>query len=114
MPRFHHANLSITPDNAAAQESFLVEMLGYRRMQLDDRLRSVGARWFEAEDGSQIHLSNMPHVAVEYGAQLPEIEERLRQAEIAFKEGEFAGVRVLFVTDPAGNSWELRGSSPQS
>ena len=114
MPRFHHANLSITPENAAAQEAFLTDMLGYRRMEMDERLRAVGARWFEGEDGCQIHLSNRPHVAVEFGERLPDIEERLRQAGIPFQGGEFGGVRVLILNDPAGNMWELRGPSPKS
>ena len=112
MPRFHHANLSITPDNAAAQEAFLTDMLGYRRMKMDEQLRQLGARWFEAEDGTQIHLSNMPHVAVEFGDRLAAVAERLREAGVPFKDGEFGGVRVLILNDPAGNMWELRGPPP--
>ena len=71
------------------------------------------ARWFEAEDGSQIHLGIDPehrpaaiaHTAIEVDEA---IEPRLDAAGIGYKAGEFGGVRVVVCDDPAGNHWELR------
>jgi catechol 2,3-dioxygenase-like lactoylglutathione lyase family enzyme len=105
----HHVNLNVSPENVDAQEAFLTDVLGYRRMELDDYLRGVGARWFEGTDGSQIHLSAQPHVAVEFGSDLSALEDRLRDAGVEFTSGEFMGIRVTRCTDPAGNEWELRG-----
>src|SRR5437762_2629294 len=99
MARFHHVNLNVSDENVDAQEAFLVDVLGYRRMELDDKLRAVGARWFEASDGSQVHLSAQPHVAVEFAADLPGVEERLRNAGVEFKTGEFMGLRITRCTD---------------
>ncbi|TAL04275.1 MAG: glyoxalase [Rhodospirillaceae bacterium] len=109
MPRFHHVNLPITPDNVKAEENFLLNILGYRRIEVDDRLRALGANWFEDDRGCQVHISPTPHVAIDYGEQLPEIEERLRQAGIQFKTGQGGDLRVVTFADPAGNEWELRG-----
>lgn len=109
MPRFHHVNLPITPENVDDQEHFLTDVLGFGRIAVDDRLRSLGARWFEDEAGNQVHLSSTPHVAIEYGSQLAEVEEKLRQAGIESTAGQGKDLRVVTLTDPAGNVWELRG-----
>jgi catechol 2,3-dioxygenase-like lactoylglutathione lyase family enzyme len=117
MPRFHHVNLGVPPDGVDAESTFLVDVLGYTPLQLDEGLRRMGARWFEAEDGSQIHLSTDPehrpadkaHVAVEYGGALGEVEKRLEGAAVAFDASERPGFpRVVLCRDPAGNRWELR------
>lgn len=120
MPRFHHVNLGVPPADIDSEMSFLTDVLGYQRMELNPQLAGMGARWFEADDGSQVHLSVDPehrpaaraHVAVEYGPQLVDVEERLRQAAVEFNAGTLAGFpRVLTCRDPAGNLWELRGET---
>jgi len=118
MPTFHHVNLGVLADDVDALEGFLVEVLGYRRVDLDDRLKKFGARWFEADDGTQVHLSIDPdhrpaaraHVAVSYGPQLADIESRLQKASVEFDAADRPGFpRVVNCHDPAGNKWELRG-----
>jgi catechol 2,3-dioxygenase-like lactoylglutathione lyase family enzyme len=112
MPRFHHANLGVAPGVEDSEASFLVDVLLYRRMDVPQDLQRI-ARWFEADDGSQIHLSIDPehrpaaaaHTAIEVDGA---IEARLDAAGIAYQAGERDGVRVLFCEDPAGNRWELR------
>jgi catechol 2,3-dioxygenase-like lactoylglutathione lyase family enzyme len=120
VPRFHHVNLGVVPGGLDAEASFLVDVLGYRRLDVDDRLRAVGATWFEAEDGSQVHLSEDPehrpaaraHVALEFGSELPAVQRRLEEAEVKFRSlDQIAGPQVLVCRDPAGNRWELRGSA---
>ena len=122
MPRHHHVNLAFRPGQLDDQMRFLVEVLGYRELDLtaDTRARAPRARWFEAEDGSQIHLSEdrdhrpaqAAHVAVEYDLdELALVEQRLASRSIAFSANDGGGgsVRVLILNDPAGNRWELRG-----
>ena len=119
MPVFHHVNLGVQPGDIDGEVEFLVEVLGYRPVPLDPRLEGLGARWFEADDGSQVHLSEDPdhrpaaraHVAVTYGPQLGDVEARLKEAGVPFDRGERSGFPpVVICQDPAGNRWELRGS----
>ena len=78
----------------------LVDVLGYRQMALDDNLRGLGARWYEADDGSQVHLSLDPDhrpaasadVAVGYGADLNEVERRLEKATVEFESFQREGL----------------------
>jgi catechol 2,3-dioxygenase-like lactoylglutathione lyase family enzyme len=123
MPQFHHVNLGVPPDGVDSEATFLVDILGYRLVEVDEWLQRMGARWFEADDGTQVHLSADPehrpaaraHVAIEYGAQLSDVEQRLRQAEVPFDAGERPGFpRVVNCRDPAGNLWELRGEMTSS
>ena len=115
MPNFHHANLFVTPDKLEAQAEFLTEVLGYKRMEVDERMRGLGANWFQASDGTEVHLGTNPHSAIDYGADLAEVEQRLASAGVAFKavEGITAPdgteLRLLICKDPGGNQWELRG-----
>ncbi len=122
MPRFHHVNLGVLPGDVDAEAGFLVDVLGYRPVERDERLRALGARWYEADDGSQIHLSSddghrpadKAHVAVEYGAALLDVEERLRRASVDFQRAQLSGFPpILTCRDPAGNLWELRGEPPR-
>jgi catechol 2,3-dioxygenase-like lactoylglutathione lyase family enzyme len=118
MVRFHHVNLGVPPDGAAAQAAFLTDVLGYRKVDAGERLTAVGAMWFESDDGAQVHLSVDPehraaaraHVAIELGDDLPAVEDRLRAAghEAKVLAGG-SGMRVVFCRDPSGNRWELRG-----
>ncbi|ABW13175.1 conserved hypothetical protein [Parafrankia sp. EAN1pec] len=117
MSRFHHANLGVPPDAADAEAEFLVGVLGYRRLEPSSVALGRGARWFEADDGTQIHLSLDPdhvpaakaHTAIEVGADCAAIEARLTAAGIPFTAGDFDGRRIVICRDPAGNGWELRG-----
>ena len=115
MPTFHHVNLHVTPDKLEQQASFLTEVLGYRRMAVDERMKRLGANWFQASDGTEVHLSANPHAAIDYGDQLAEVEQRLAGAGVAFKavEGltapDGSALRLLICRDPADNQWELRG-----
>jgi len=96
---------------------FLLDVLGYRRVAPPPEL--VGrARWFEGEDGKQIHLSEDPdhrpaaraHVAVDLGDELAELPGRLERAGHEYSTFDGDDMRVVFCADPAGNRWELRGS----
>jgi catechol 2,3-dioxygenase-like lactoylglutathione lyase family enzyme len=114
MPRFHHANLGVPPGLEASEGSFLVDVLCYRKMDVPPDLQGR-ARWFEAEDGSQIHLSidpeHRPAAAAHTAIEVDEaIEARLDAAGIGYQAGERDGLRVVFCDDPAGNRWELRRS----
>jgi catechol 2,3-dioxygenase-like lactoylglutathione lyase family enzyme len=116
MPTFHHANLGVPPDLANAEADFLVGVLGYRRLEPPESAAAFGARWFEADDGSQVHLSldpdhapaAMAHVAIAVTGESDAIEARLVEAGFAFKTAEFDGTRIILCKDPAGNRWELR------
>ena len=115
MPRFHHANLGVPAGLDQAEGAFLVDVLGYRKMTAPPDLAGV-ARWYEADDGSQIHLSidpehhraAMAHTAIEVD---DAIESRLDAAGISYRAFERADLRVIVCDDPAGNRWELRRST---
>lgn len=118
MPRFHHVNLGVPPGEIDSEIAFLVDMLGYRRAEKDERLGDIRVLWFVAEDGSEVHLSSDPdhepaslaHVAISYGPGLADVENRLRAAEVELRCGERPGFpRIVMCRDPAGNLWELRG-----
>jgi catechol 2,3-dioxygenase-like lactoylglutathione lyase family enzyme len=121
MPLFHHVNLGVPPDAVDDETAFLVQVLGFRPVKVDPALGAIGARWYEGEDGAQIHLSADPdhrpaamaHVAVEYGPDLVGVEGRLKTAGVDFDRAERAGFPpILLCRDPAGNRWELRGENP--
>ncbi len=118
MPNFHHANLFVAPDKMEAQAAFLTDVLGYRRLDPGERMKGLGANWFQASDGTEVHLGTNPHSAIDYGADLAQVEKRLESAGVAFKavEGITApdgtALRLLICTDPGGNQWELRGRAP--
>ncbi|OHV62137.1 glyoxalase [Pseudofrankia sp. BMG5.36] len=115
MPRFHHANLGVPPGLDDAEGAFLVDVLGYRKMDVPPDLAGI-ARWYEADDGSQIHLSIDPdhrpaaraHTAIEVDE---DVERRLDAAGIAYRSGGRGDLAVVFCADPAGNHWELRRHS---
>ena len=116
MPTFHHVNLGVPPGLDEAEGDFLVSILGYRRMEVSAELLALGARWYEADDGTQVHLSIDPehqapklaHTAIEVGDDAPAVQSRLEAAGIEYRIGGLGDVRVLFCADPAGNHWELR------
>jgi catechol 2,3-dioxygenase-like lactoylglutathione lyase family enzyme len=110
-------NLGVPVGGAEAEEAFLLEVLGYQRIVAPPKL-ALQARWFESEDGKQIHLSEDPdhrpaaraHVAVEVEDDLPALEARLEQAGLEYSAFDGDGLRIVFCQDPAGNRWELRGA----
>jgi catechol 2,3-dioxygenase-like lactoylglutathione lyase family enzyme len=116
MPRFHHVNLGVPPDAIDAEEDFLIDVLGYRRMEIPSDMQQFQPKWFEADDGSQVHLSVDPehrvaaraHTAIELAGETDEVERRLGKAGIDFKTFGDGDARTLFCVDPAGNRWELR------
>ncbi len=123
MLRLHHVNLGVPVGEAEAEETFLLEVLGYTRVPTPSELtKAFGrqVRWFESEDGKQIHLSEDPdhhpaaraHVAVEVGDDLPALVAKLDQAGVEHAAFDSADLHVVFCQDPAGNRWELRGIAP--
>jgi catechol 2,3-dioxygenase-like lactoylglutathione lyase family enzyme len=114
VPRLHHVNLAVPPGAADAEGEFL-EVLGYRRMSVPAGFEGR-ARWFEADDGSQVHLSvdpdhrasAMAHTAIELDGEADSVIARLDRAGIEHKTIEFDGRTLTFCADPGGNRWELR------
>lgn len=111
---FHHVNLGILPGQLDDEASWLVDVLGYVRLDPGPRLAGL-ANWFEAEDGSQVHLSEDPdhraaakaHVAVAVDDG-PAIRRHLDERSVEYSVFDNGGLTVLFCSDPAGNRWELR------
>ena len=119
MPKFHHVNLGVPPGGIDAEASFILDVLGYRRLALTEAQQGMGVNWFEADDGSQIHLSEDPehqpaaraHVALEFGDQITEIDRRLTERSWHFDTSHSPdGRRTLLCKDPSGNKFELRGT----
>jgi len=116
MPRFHHANLGVRPEQQVAQRAFLVEVLGYRELDVPEELAGR-AHWFGSDDGVEIHLSldpnhrpgEMAHTAIEID---PGVERRLADARIPYRSGAFGDLHLVLCEDPAGNRWELRTNAP--
>lgn len=109
--RIHHVNLHVPSGGLDAQASFLTDVLGFTRAaappELADRVR-----WFDDEDGVQIHLSEVDndvrldpgHVAVVLAERFEEVVARLRSAGHEVRDrGAIAQCH-----DPSGNAWELR------
>jgi catechol 2,3-dioxygenase-like lactoylglutathione lyase family enzyme len=117
MLSFHHVNLGVPPGGADAEAAFLVNILGYKRLEPPPDLASV-AIWFESDDAKQIHLSEDPghrpaaraHVAVEVGDTLAALEDRLTVDDHQYEAIDGAERRIVLCQDPAGNRWELRGT----
>jgi catechol 2,3-dioxygenase-like lactoylglutathione lyase family enzyme len=115
--RFHHVNLGVPVGGGDAEAAFLVDLLGYRTVPLTPDAGPT-ARWFESEDGKQIHLSEDPdhrpaaraHVAVELGDAMADLERKLVQAGYEFQSIGREDRRTVLCQDPAGNRWELRGT----
>jgi catechol 2,3-dioxygenase-like lactoylglutathione lyase family enzyme len=116
-------NLGVPLGGAEAEEIFLLEILGYRRVSTPlEAANGLArqARWFESEDGKQIHLSEDPdhrpaaraHVAVEVDDDLPALVASLDQAGLEHTTFDSGALHVVFCQDPAGNRWELRGVVP--
>ena len=119
MAKLHHVHLGVPAGSADVEAQFLVDFLGFHEIGLTPGV-PASSRWFESDQGSQIHLSEDPdflpaqeaHVAVDMGAGLAELERKLDQAGIAFDAMDRPTRRTLFCRDQAGNRWELRGQLP--
>jgi catechol 2,3-dioxygenase-like lactoylglutathione lyase family enzyme len=117
MLRLHHVNLSIPVDGADAEAAFLVDFLNYERMELTPGTPPQ-AKWFEGDDGTQIHLSEDPehhpssraHVAVDLGDGLNVLRSKFEKSAYEYTTYDGPNGPVLFCRDPAGNRWELRGT----
>ncbi len=120
MLRLHHVNLSTPVGGAEAESAFLTHLLSYRPVEPTPETPPA-ARWFEGEDGTQIHLSEDPdhrpstraHVALEVGESLGALEAKLDAAGLEYSARDGERLRVVFCQDPAGNRWELRGTVPR-
>jgi hypothetical protein len=112
---FHHVNLGVPVGGGDDEATFLVDLLGYRRLTSD----IPTARWFEADDGTQVHLSEDPdhrpaaraHVAIELGDGLALLERTFEGAGYQYTAMDGEERRIVFCQDPAGNRWELRGQA---
>jgi catechol 2,3-dioxygenase-like lactoylglutathione lyase family enzyme len=118
VPRLDHTNLGVPVDGLEAEAAFLVDLLGYRRVQGGPEAQAFGTLWwFAGDDDAQVHLSADPdhrpaaraHTAIRLGDALDTTLDRLRDADHECSELAFAGYRHAFTRDPAGNTWELIG-----
>jgi catechol 2,3-dioxygenase-like lactoylglutathione lyase family enzyme len=106
----------VTVGGAEAEAAFLVDLLGYQRVQLKPGDPPT-AKWFESADGKQIHLSEDPdhrpaaraHVAVDLGDDLALLVRRFEDAGYPYERR--PGNPTVYCRDPGGNRWELRGTS---
>jgi hypothetical protein len=113
--RLHHVNLGVPLGGGETEAAFLVDLLGYRRLTA---AVPANARWFESDDGVQIHLSEDPdhrpaaraHVALELGDDLATLESKFDQLGYPYTAVGGPERRTVLCADPAGNRWELRGS----
>jgi catechol 2,3-dioxygenase-like lactoylglutathione lyase family enzyme len=121
MPTFDHVNLGVPPDGADREATFLVDVLGFRRVDPGPEASARGnPMWFEGDDGGQVHLSMDPdhrpaaraHVAVRIGDDLPAVGQRLVAGGFNCEPISFGGRDRLLTLDPAGNRWELIGTLP--
>jgi len=119
MPTFDHVNLGVPEGGAEDEIAFLVDLLGFHPVDAGAEATARGARWFEGDDGGQVHLSvdieHRPaakaHVAVRFD-DLDATGARLAAHGIAYDDMTALGVRRLLLRDPAGNRWELLAAQP--
>jgi len=122
MPTLHHVNLCVpeTIDGAPGTdvEAAWLLGLGYRRIEGGPEISAMATvHWFEADDGSQVHLTPDPdhapsaraHTAIRLDDALDATVTRLEGDGTKTNTIEFDGDRHVFATDPAGNLWELIG-----
>jgi catechol 2,3-dioxygenase-like lactoylglutathione lyase family enzyme len=121
MPTFDHVNLGVPVGVMDTQVAFLVEILGYRRVDPGPEIRArANPMWFEGDDGGQVHLSLDPehrpaaraHLAVRVGDELEATGKRLVAGGYSCEPITFGGHDRLLTKDPAGNRWELIGPAP--
>ena len=122
MPSLDHINLSVPETVGEASgtdaEAVWLAALGYRRAEPGPEASQLGTlRWFEADDGTQVHLTVDPnhspsataHTAIRLGDALDATITCLEASGHRCSTIAFDGDRHVFATDPAGNLWELIG-----
>ncbi len=118
MPSLHHVNLTVPEDRADAEGQWLIDVLGYRKAVPGPDAAKFGTlRWFQADDGHQVHLSIDPehrpsgraHTAIRLGDALDSVVAKLEADGETRRAITFDGDRHVFTADPAGNLWELIG-----
>ena len=118
MPTMHHVNLCVPEAEADAEAEWLVDVLGYQRAAAGPEATAFGTlRWFEGDDGHQVHLTIDPehrpspraHTAIRLDDALDTVVSKLEAAGKSSHALTFDGDRHVFTNDPAGNLWELIG-----
>lgn len=108
---------------ADPEVDWLVSMLGYRGVDPGPEASKFGTLyWFEADDGTQVHLtvdpdhqpSSRAHTAIRVGDALDATITRLEAAGHGCTTVAFDGDRHVFTNDPGGNLWELIGPALQA
>jgi catechol 2,3-dioxygenase-like lactoylglutathione lyase family enzyme len=116
--RLDHVNLSVPEGGVDAEAHWLVDLLGYRSAQPGPESARLGTlHWFEADDGTQVHLTVDPehqpskraHTAIDLGDELDPVIARVEASGQETFTITNDGRRQVFATDPAGNLWELIG-----
>jgi catechol 2,3-dioxygenase-like lactoylglutathione lyase family enzyme len=114
----HHVNLTVPEDAADAEADWLIDLLGYQRAVPGPDAEKLGTlRWFQGDDGHQVHLSidadhapsKRAHTAIRLDGALDDVVARLEAKGESPRAITFDGDRHVFTTDPAGNLWELIG-----
>jgi len=122
MPTLHHVNLSV-PEmigdvRGTEAEAAWLQLLGYRAIEPGPEIAAMAeVHWFEADDGTQVHLSPDPdhapsaraHTAIRLDGALDDTIARIEATGQACLTTAFDGDRHVFANDPAGNLWELIG-----
>ncbi len=118
--RLDHINLSVPEGGVDAEARWLVDLLGYKSAQPGpDSARLGPLHWFEADDGTQVHLTVDPehhpskraHTAIYLGERLDPVIAQVEASGQEVFEITNDGRRQVFAHDPAGNLWELIGPS---
>jgi catechol 2,3-dioxygenase-like lactoylglutathione lyase family enzyme len=116
----HHVNLSVPEmidDVPGPQaEAGWLELLGYRSVEPGPDIAAMTqVYWFEADDGTQIHLtpdadhapSARAHTAIRLDDALDATIASIEATGQQCFTTSFDGDRHVFANDPAGNLWEL-------
>jgi hypothetical protein len=106
----------VLDDCVGEEETWLLDVLGYRRLQLSAEMEGR-ARWFGADDGTEIHLSIDPlhqgaaaaHVALVVD-DLEDLARRLDARGDEYRKSSRPDRDVIICRDPASNLWELRSA----
>jgi catechol 2,3-dioxygenase-like lactoylglutathione lyase family enzyme len=122
VPRLDHINLSVPETVGDAPgtdaEAAWLAALGYHRATPGPEASQLGTLdWFEAGDGTQVHLTVDPnhqpsaaaHTAIRLDDALDTTVTALEASGHRCTTIAFDGDRHIFATDPAGNLWELIG-----
>lgn len=106
----HHVSINV--DDLAAAHAFYADLIGLRQIDRPDI--GIGGAWFEAPNGLQIHLIELPgggsdanHMAFAV-ADIDEAIASLRAKGLEVRDWSDIGTgRQVFLRDPSGNIVEL-------